>query len=110
MKALGSLLDRFSWPLYCRSYLATLGGLLAGFGGLLIAHEAGGYQALSPGWQTGLALALLAGAALLLTSVFASPRIIERWSDALSRHEVALFLMVLALPLYGLLLLLRWRR
>ena len=100
MTGLGKLVDSFSWPIYCRSYLATMGGLLAGLGCLIVARQSSGMSSLAPGWQLGFGVALFIGAILVLTGLLGPSRTIERWAESWSRHEIAFVIMLLALPLY----------
>ncbi|MBN6111099.1 hypothetical protein [Xanthomonas bonasiae] len=100
MNIVSRLFANFSWPIYCRSYLVTLGALFIGLGYLLVGHQAGGVGALSPGYQLGLGLALFIGILLVLAGLLGSSRMIEGWADSWSGHEIALVLMLLAIPLY----------
>ena len=100
MTDFGKLVDSFSWPIYCRSYLATMGGLLIGLGCLIVARQSGGISSLSPGWQLALAVALFIGAFLIVAGFLGPSRMIERWANSWSRHEIAFVIMILALPLY----------
>lgn len=100
MTIVSRLIANFSWPIYCRSYLVTLGAILVGLGCLIVARQSGGIGSLSPGYQLALGLALLIGMLLVLAGLLGSSRLIEGWADAWSRHEIALVLMLLAVPLY----------
>lgn len=100
MTIISRILTNFSWPIYCRSYLVTLGALFLGFGYMLVAHQPGGVGTLSPGYQLGCGLALFIGILLVLAGLLGSSRLAEGWGDTWSRHEIAIVLMLLAIPLY----------
>jgi hypothetical protein len=100
MLDLRKVADSFSWPVYCRSYLTTLGGLLIGLCCLIAGRESVGVSAHSPAWQLGFGLALLVGVLLILVGLVGKSRTIEKWADSWSRHEIAFAIMLLALPLY----------
>lgn len=110
MTVISRLFANFSWPIYCRSYLVTLGALFIGLGYLLVEHQTGGVGALSQGYQLGLGLALFVGILLVLAGLFGSSRLIDGWADSWSGHEIALVLMLLAVPLYFVLVSIYRRR
>ncbi|MFS8438789.1 hypothetical protein EIQ06_12970 [Xanthomonas campestris pv. campestris] len=86
--------------LYCRSYLATLGVLVAGVSGAFAAL-AGGSVSAEATWLA--LLVCLAGVLLVAFGLFGPSRQMESWAEATSSHDVALVLMVLAFPVYLLL-------
>jgi hypothetical protein len=100
MRHLSKFIDRLSWPLYCRSYLATLGSILAGAAIWIVQRERGQFAGLTLTWQFGVALAALAGVGLVLAALVGAEASIEKWANSWSKHDIALPIMVIALPLY----------
>ncbi|TZF80222.1 hypothetical protein FW784_14105 [Lysobacter lacus] len=100
MTQLRNFADRFSWPLYCRSYLVTLGLLFAGGAVWAVAREPKGFAGLPVGWQLGAAVAVVTGFCLFVAGLAGSRRVIERWADSWSKHDIAVIVMLLALPVY----------
>ncbi|MDP9835952.1 hypothetical protein J2T09_000694 [Neorhizobium huautlense] len=89
--------------LFLRSYLITLGFILAsgGVGAVLLEWS----EKLSLGWLGGIiavAIAVL-GTVLLLVGIFGSPARVEIWVDRTSVHEGSIILAIVALPLFLLL-------
>ena len=100
MKHLREFVDRFSWPLYCRSYLVTLGLLFTGGAVWAVQREPNGFGGLPLGWQLGTSVAVIAGFGLLFAGLAGRERTVERWADSWSKHDIAVLLMLLALPVY----------
>ena len=86
--------------LYFRSYLITLGMLMAGGGAFALAVARAGEA--QPGlFVSGIAVAfVLAGLALVSVGVFSRAATVERWADRASTHEASLIVSVIALPLF----------
>jgi hypothetical protein len=93
------------WVGYGRSFLLTLGLL---FVALLcwIWHKQGDHTSEWPmfDWVLFWGVGVL-GVVLLLVGLFASARAIEWWTDAASRHEASIVIMIIAIPMYFLI---RW--
>lgn len=86
--------------LFLRSYLITLGLILAsgGVGAVLFDWS----EKLSLGWLGGIiavAIAVL-GAALLLVGIFGSAARVDIWTDRASIHEGSILVAIVALPLF----------
>jgi len=98
------VLDKeFSWPVYCRSYLITMGIIIGGLCVFLyfaVAREPDGFLALSQGWLLGLGIAWFIAIAFVLFGLAGPAETIEQWADLLSKHEIAFAIMLLAIPLY----------
>ncbi|PPJ41643.1 hypothetical protein C0063_17685 [Pseudoxanthomonas sp. KAs_5_3] len=85
---------------YCRSYLVTLGLVLAALGVLLLVRDGEG-MATWPWWGSALLAAfLLGGTALALFGLLGPSSKMQGWAEASSSHEASLFIMTRAYPVY----------
>lgn len=100
MRVLGKLADRFSWSLYCRSYLITLGLLLAGCAAWAVTRAPNGFGSLSAPFRFGVAVAVTAGIGLVVGGLAGSKAAIKRWADSWSKHDIAFPVMLIAVPVY----------
>ena len=79
-----------------RVFLALIGTFSLVAAGLGISREASGLD----WWAWALvALLVLFGGSVLYVSFFSSDQNAEKWSDAASRHEVAVLVFIMAFPL-----------
>lgn len=95
--------SRETWALYCRSYLLTLGGItVAGVLFVIYAATSSVEGLSSGGWALVVVFGLL-GVTLVTTGIFGSRSMVDRLADWTSGHEISIFLMILAFPLYWIL-------
>jgi hypothetical protein len=83
-------------PLMFRVFLALVGTLFLVVVGIGFSHDTGDLRGW--GWLV-LASFILAGAGLILASVFSSNKTAEKWSDAWSSHEATALLILVAFPI-----------
>jgi hypothetical protein len=79
-----------------RVFLALVGMLFLVVIGIGLSRNTGDVKGW--GWLI-LASLILAGASLILASVFSSNRTAEKWSDAASSHEATALLILVAFPI-----------
>lgn len=92
--------SRQAMALYCRSYLLTLGGItVAGVLFVIYAATSSVEGLPSGGWGLVAVFGLL-GITLVTTGIFGSRSMVDRLADWTSGHEISIFLMILAFPLY----------
>ena len=93
------------WVSYGRSFLLTLGLLFVGLP-CWVWHKQGDRASDWPmfSWVLFWGVGSM-GVILLLVGLLASPRAVEWWADAASKHEASIVVMVIAAPVYFLL---RW--
>jgi hypothetical protein len=87
---------------YGRSYLVTLG--LAFIGVMVFVwNKQGSRFSEWPAWSYFAFFGLPAlGVVLIAIGLFANPAQIKKWTDAASRHEASIIIMIVALPVYAL--------
>jgi hypothetical protein len=87
--------DRGIDPLLFRVFLSLVGAFSLVAAGLGISREASGLDWVD--WAL-VALLVLFGGGMLYVSLFSSDQNVDKWSDAASRHEVAVLVFIVALP------------